>query len=319
MIGTPTPATRAVPTRDASAFSIGALWLVAMRVLGIFGRHLSLRSRSARTAPPRHTSTSATALRAVACWALAFLTLAGAPAPEPIEDSLVYDAFMIGAPLDSSEVAQLRPILEEHERRDPARAARDAVAVQRALAGIRSLPNSLASAVLREHAWREALGGLSSQDPTVRAEVEVVMRSPDLVAADAHGVVTRSSVAAAFAADNAVLKLAGLPPYDGAQVADYATALRGRWSAMPAAERDALLHAADRWAALRRMLADGTMRAAVRRAALAHVHAQDDAPAVARAEEIVGLRMARLQAQMQGPAGIMIPGADFLAAVQANR
>lgn len=234
-------------------------------------------------------------LRKLVCAAclLAAAPMARAQTPMPpraLDEALAFTDFMVAGRLDPATRAKVAAILQDEYVHNPA-AAEVAAHVHQALATVQADPDGVSRGVMRERGWLHNAQVLAeTHNPWLQQEIAALQSAPSVIGNEGGRLVTLAEIAAQFAANDAIAKLAGLPPFSPAAMTGYAADLRSRFAALPEAERQQLVEAAGRWAALKRMLADPRMRAGVLTDISAHVHGPADVPPMARAQEDVALR-----------------------------
>jgi hypothetical protein len=207
---------------------------------------------------------------------------------ESLDDVIDIDAGVLGGPLSADEQTQLRSIVLDEFKNDPAKIAKVLPQTHRVAEVFRGGP-AMDRAFMRELDWELSIK-LAPKDPFVARWLALAERHAPLVAHSDSFVVTPRALDAFFASSDCVAALAGQPRSTPESRAAYARTLPATFPRMTLVEQEQLAHAERRWLATQFLYGYTDLRATALKEIKQNVHSPADAPREARSLENTGMK-----------------------------
>jgi hypothetical protein len=207
---------------------------------------------------------------------------------ESLDDVIDIDAGVLGGPLSADEQTQLRSIVLDEFKNDPAKIAKILPQTHRVAEVFRGGP-AMDRAFMRELDWELSIK-LAPKDPFVARWLALAERHAPLVAHSDSFVVTPRALDAFFASSDCVAALAGQPRSTPESRAAYARTLPATFPRMTLVEQEQLAHAERRWLATQFLYGYTDLRATALKEIKQNVHSPADAPREARSLENTGMK-----------------------------
>lgn len=205
-----------------------------------------------------------------------------------LNDVLDVDAGVLASPLSADEQAQIRAIVVDEFKSDPARIAKILPQLHRVADVFRNGP-AMDRAFMRELDWELSIK-LSPKDPFAARWLAVAERHAPLVARSDSFVVTPRAIDAFFASNDCVAAVSEQPKSTPESRAAFVRSLPAAFPRMPLAAQEHLAHAEHRWLATQFLYGYSDLRAIALKEIKDKVHSPADVPVEARTLENTGMK-----------------------------
>jgi hypothetical protein len=207
---------------------------------------------------------------------------------ESLDDVIDIDAGVLASPLSADEQTQIRSIVLDEFRSDPARIAKLLPQSHRVADVFRGGP-AMDRAFMRELDWELSIK-LAPKDPYTARWLALAERHAPLIARSDSFVVTPRAIAAFFSSSDCVAALAGQPRSTPESRAAYIRSLPAAFPRMTLVEQEHLAHAERRWLATQFLYGYTDLRATAIKDIKQNVHSPADVPREARSLENTGMQ-----------------------------
>lgn len=207
---------------------------------------------------------------------------------ESLDNVIDIDAGVLGSPLSADEQAQIRAIVLDEFKNDPAKIAKVLPQVHRVADVFRSGP-AMDRAFMRESDWDLSIR-LAPKDQFTARWLALAERHAPLVARSDSFVVTQRAIDAFFSSSDCVAALAGQPRSTSESRAAFVRSLPTAFPRLPLVAQEHLAHAERRWLATQFLYGYTDLRATALKEIKQKVHSPANVQPEARTLENAGMQ-----------------------------